>query len=182
MSKQSQLYVKEGVYQTGLRHAFSAGTAVVVNAGAFPATADKMPLSAAQSSKVLQPGASHLTAAQALVMGDISLDDANDRILLQSGVYEVEISLALLAAGTASDFSVALTTAAQAANDVVYANVTGATIAAAEQVPFRTVQYISVPSGTSRALELHVAWTTAAATGTIRPGSFLKVSRLGNVE
>jgi hypothetical protein len=174
---QFQPFRRHPVYQTSYRHAFSAAQAVVVNSGAFPATPDKIPLSTAQSVKVLEGD-----SANSLTVGNIQFDDTNDRILLDPGVYRVEIGLDLLAAGTASDFSVALTTAAQAATDVSYANVTGAVVTAPEQVPFHTVQYITVQPGSSRALELHVAWTTAGATGTIRPGSYMEVRRLGNVD
>lgn len=179
VSGQYQASRKQPVYQTSLRHAFNTGGApgqpVTVNAGAFPATGDKIPLSAAQSSKVLE-----FDGANSLLIGNITLDDANDRIILEPGVYEVEVSLTLLAAGTASDFSVALTTAAQAATDVAYASVTGATIAAGEQVPFHTLQHLTVTA--IRALELHVAWTSGGATGNIRPGSYIRVKRLGNID
>lgn len=174
--KQKQKYVDEPVYQTALRHAFSAAVTPIVAAagGTFPVVGTKIALSAAQSSKVMQPGGLAITA------GDIALDDANDRILLEPGVYEVEVSLALVEGGTDSDFHVALTTAAAAANDVEYENVRGAVVPTTTSVHFHTVQHITVTA--ARALELHVAWQTAGATGTIRPGSFLKVTRLGNVE
>jgi len=181
-SKQAQKYTKEAAYQTALRHAFNAAVTPTVAAagGTFPVVGTKIPLSAAQSSKVMQPFQGTLTAAQALLIGDISLDDANDRILLEPGQYEVEVSLHLVEAGTDSDFHVALTTAAAAANDVEYENVRGAVTLSASSAPFHTVQHLIVTA--SRALELHVAWQTAGATGTIRPGSFIKVTRLGNVE
>ncbi len=176
MGKQTQKSVSESVYQTALRHAFSAAVAPTVAAagGTFPVVGTKIALSAAQSSKVMQPFGLGLT------LGDISLDDANDRILLEPGVYEVEVSLHLVENGTDSDFHVALTTAAAAAVDVEYENVRGAVTLSASSAPFHTVQHLTVTA--ARALELHVAWQTAGATGTIRPGSFLKVTRLGNVE
>lgn len=176
MGKQSQKFVKEPVYQTALRHAFSAAVSPTVAAagGTFPVVGTKIPLSAAQSSKAMQPFGLGLT------LGDISLDDANDRILLEPGQYEVEVSLHLVENGTDSDFHVALTNAAAAAVDVEYENVRGAVTLSASSAPFHTVQHLVVTA--ARALELHVAWQTAGATGTIRPGSFLKVTRLGNVE
>jgi len=182
MGKQTQAFVKEGVYHTRLRHAFSAAVTPTVAAagGTFPVVGTKIPLSAAQTSKVMQPGAGSWTAAELLVRGDVSLDDANDRILLEPGVYRVEIGLHLVEAGTDSDFHVALTTAAAAANDVEYENVRGAVTLSASSAPFHTVQYITVTA--ARALELHVAWQTAGATGTIAKGSFFEVTRVGNVE
>lgn len=175
-SKQRQRYSDEAVYETQLRHAFSAAVTPIVAAagGTFPVAGTKIALSAAQSSKVMQPYGLGLTA------GDISLDDANDRILLEPGVYEVEISLTLQEAGTDSDFHVALTNAAAAAVDVEYENVMGAVLLTASSGKFHTVQHLTVTA--ARALELHVAWQTAGATGTIRPGSFLRVKRLGNIE
>jgi len=174
--KQFQKFVNEPVYRTSLRHAFNAAVTPTVAAagGTFPVVGTKIALSAAQSSKVMQPGGLGLTA------GDVSLDDANDRILLEPGQYEVEVSLHLVENGTDSDFHVALTTAAAAAVDVEYENVRGAVTLSASSAPFHTVQHLVVTA--ARALELHVAWQTAGATGTIRPGSFLRVTRVGNVE
>jgi hypothetical protein len=180
MGKQSQLFIKEAVYQTRLRHAFSAAVQPVANiaaGGTFPAVATKLALSAAQSSRVLQP---HGITSLASGNGSISLDDANDRIMLEPGVYRVDIGLCLLGAGGASDFHVGLTTAAAAANDVEYETILGANLAIGATAPFHSVQYITVTS--ARALELHAAWVAAAATGTIRPGSYIEVTRVGNVE
>lgn len=181
-SRQFQKYVAEPVYPVSLRHAFSAAVTPTVAAagGTFPVAGTKIALSAAQSSKVMQPGAGVLSAAQILVMGDVSLDDANDRILLEPGVYRVEIGLHLVEAGTDSDFHVALTTAAAAAVDVEYENVRGAVTLSASSAPFNTVQYLVVTA--ARALELHVAWQTAGATGTIAKGSYFEVVRIGNTE
>lgn len=176
MSRQFQQFVREPVYQTRLRHAFSAAVTPTVAAagGTFPVVGTKIALSAAQSSKVMQPFGLGLTG------GDISLDDTNDRILLEPGVYRVELSLALVEGGTDSDFGVALTTAAAAAVDVEYESVRGAVLPTGSSEHFSTVQYITVTA--ARALELHVAWHTAGASGTIRPGSFIEVTRVGNLE
>jgi len=176
MGKQRQRFVNDSAYQTQLRHAFSAAVAPTVAAagGTFPVVGTKIPLSAAQSAKAMQPFGLGLTG------GDVSLDDTNDRILLEPGVYRVEVSLLLVEAGTDSDYHVALTTAAAAAVDVEYENVHGAVLLSASSSHFHTVQYLTVT--TARALELHVAWQTAGATGTIRPGSYLEVVRIGNVE
>jgi hypothetical protein len=173
--KQGQPYTREPVYQVSLRHAFSAAVSPTVTAaGSFPSTADKIALSAAQSSKIMSPFGLGLTA------GDLSLDDANDRILLEPGVYRVEVGLLLVENGTDSDYHVALTTAAQAATDVSYTNVHGAVMLSASSSHFHTVQYLTVTA--ARALELHVAWQTVGATGTIRPGSFIEVRRVGNID
>lgn len=176
MGKQSQKFLSEPVYPVCLRHAFSAAVTPIVAAagGTFPVVGTKIALSAAQSSKAMSPSGLGLTA------GDISLDDANDRILLEPGQYRVEIDLALVEAGTDSDFGVALTNAAAAAVDVEYESVRGAVLPTGSSHHFHTVQYLTVTA--ARALELHVAWHTAAATGTIRPGSYIEVRRLGNVE
>lgn len=175
-SKQRQRYSDEAVYQTLFLHRFSAAVTPTVAAagGTFPAVGTKIALSAAQSSKAMQPYGLGLTG------GDVSLDDTNDRINLEPGVYEVEISLHLVEAGTDSDFGVALTTAAAAAVDVEFEAVRGAVTLSASSAPFHTKYILTVTS--ARALELHVAWHTASATGTIRPGSFIAVKRLGNVE
>lgn len=184
MSRQSQRFVKEAAYPLSFRHAFSAAVTPSNNnagGGAFPAVGTKIALSAAQSSKVMQPGLSTLSAAAALVLGDVSLDDTNDRILLEPGIYRVQVSLLLLGATVASDFHVGLSTAAAAVVDVEYEAVLGgANLAAGANAHFSTVQYLSVTA--ARALELHVAWSAATATGTIRPGSVIEVRRLGNLE
>lgn len=174
-SKQRQRYLDEPVYQTSLVHRFSAAVSPsVVAAGSFPSAGSKIALSAAQSSKVMQPFGLGLTG------GDISLDDANDRINLEPGVYEVEIALQLQEAGVDSDFGVALTQAAAASPDLELDAVLGNVLLSASSTGFKTVVHLTVTS--ARVLELHVAWHTAGATGTIRPGSYLKVTRLGNVE
>ncbi len=175
MGKQYQANVKEPVYKTQFLHRFSAAvTPTVVAAGSFPSAGSKIALSAAQSSKAMQPFGLGLTA------GDISLDDTNDRINLQPGVYEVEISLQLVEAGTDSDFGVAITQAAAATPDLELDAVLGAVALSASSPHFHTKVFLTVTS--ARVLELHVAWHTASATGTIRPGSFLQIKRLGNVE
>jgi len=174
--KQYQPFTKEPVYQVSLRHAFSAAVTPTVAAagGTFPVAGTKIALSAAQSSKALSPFGLGLTS------GDLSLDDANDRILLEPGVYRVDVSLLLVENGTDSDYHVALTTAAAAAVDVEYENVHGAVVLTNSSSHFHTVQYLVVTA--SRALELHVAWQTAGATGTIRPGSYIEVRRMGNID
>lgn len=176
MARQSQKYLDESVYPVTLRHAFSTAVApTVVAAGSFPSAGSKIALSTAESQKVMGPiGGTSLTS------GDISLDDTNDRILLEPGVYEVEVGLMLTAAGTDSDFGVALTAAAAATPDVEYDDVNGAVVPATESVSFNTKQLITVTA--ARALELHVAWHTAGQTGTLKKGSFISVKRLGNVE
>lgn len=175
-SRQFQKYRAEPVYRTNFRHAFSAAVSPTVAAagGTFPVAGTKIALSAAQSSKAMQPDGLSLTG------GDISLDDANDRILLEPGQYEVEVSIEIKENGTDSDYHVALTTAAAAAVDVEYENILGAVLLSASQSHFHTVQHLVVTA--SRALELHVAFQTAGATGTIRPGGYIKVTRIGNVE
>lgn len=175
MGRQSQAYVREPVYPTTLLHRFSAPvTPTVVAAGSFPSAGSKIALSAAQSAKALQPFGLGLTG------GDISLDDTNDRINLQPGVYEVEVSLLLKEGGTDSDYGVALTQAAAASPDLELDNVEGAVVLTGSTTHFQTKALLTVTA--ARALEVHVAWHTAGATGTIRPGSFLLVRRLGNVE
>lgn len=178
-SKQFERYLHEPVYQTRLRHAFSAAVTPTVAAagGTFPVAGTKIALSAAQSSRVMQP---HGITSLASGNGSISLDDANDRIMLEPGIYRVEIGLLLKEAGTDSDYHVALTTAAAAATDVEYENIEGAVVLSGSSASWHSVQYLTVTA--ARALELHVAWQTAGATGTIRPGSFIEVTRLGNVE
>ena len=177
MSRQSQKYLNESVYPVTLVHSFSAAVTPIVAAagGTFPVVGTKIALSAAQSSKAMGPlGATSLTS------GDISLDDANDRILLEPGVYEVEVRLTLVEAGTDSDFGVALTNAAAAAVDVERESILGAVALTGSSIGWGMKHLLTVTA--ARALELHVAWHTAAATGTIRPGSFISVKRLGNVE
>ena len=175
MGKQYQRFTKEPVYQTRLLHRFSAAvTPAVVAAGSFPSAGDLIPLSAAQSVKALSPGGLGLTS------GDLSLDDAGDQIELQPGVYEVEVSLHFVEAGTDSDYGVALTAAAAATPDLELDAVNGAVVLSSSGSHFHTKALLTVT--TARALELHVAWHTAGATGTIRPGSFIQVTRLGNIE
>lgn len=173
--KQYQPFVKEPVYQTRYLHRFSAAvTPTVVAAGSFPSAGSKIALSAAQSSKVMSPGGLGITA------GAISLDDTNDRIQLDPGVYEVEISLLLKEGGTDSDYGVALTLAAAATPDLELDAVEGAVLLTGSSTHFHTKVHLTVTA--ARVMELHVAWHTAGATGTIRPGSFVGVTRLGNVE
>lgn len=173
--KQYQPYSKEPVYPTLFLHRFSAAvTPTVVAAGSFPAAGSKIALSAAQSSQAMKPGGLAITA------GSVSLDDANDRINLEPGVYEVEVSLLLKEGGVDSDYGVALTQAAAASPDLELDAVEGAVVLTASSTHFHTKAILTVTA--ARALELHVAWHTAGATGTIRPGSFIAVKRLGNVE
>jgi len=173
--RQYEPFTKEPVYPTTLLHRFSAAvTPTVVAAGSFPAAGSKIALSAAQSSKALSPKGLSLT------QGSISLDDANDRINLEPGVYEVEVSLLLQEGGTDSDFGVALTQAAAATPDLELDAIQGAVLLSASSTGFHTKVLLTVTS--ARVLELHVAWHTAGATGTIRPGSYIQVTRLGNVE
>ena len=177
MSKQSQAFVKESVYQTVLVHNFDSPVALAVNTGAFPATADKVVLSAASVVRAMQPfGISSIASGN----GSISLDDANDRIMLEPGVYEVEVSAALQDVGVDSNFSVALTTAAQASNDVSLASVSSTILTAGQVYSLHLKRLLVVTA--PRALELHLAAVTASGAISMRAGSFLSVKRLGNIE
>jgi len=176
VSGQYQAHRKQPVYQTRLNHVFSAAvTPTVVAAGSFPSVGSKIALSAAQSAKALD-----WDGKNSLLVGSITLDDANDRINLDPGVYEVEVSLLLLEAGTDSDFGVALTLAAAAAPDLELDAVLGGVLLTGSTAHFHTKKLLTVTA--ARVLELHVAWHTAGATGTIRPGSFLSIRRLGNID
>ena len=174
MGKQTQKFVNEPVYLTVLQHNFDTPVSLAVNTGTFPATGDKVALAAANVSKVMSPFGLGVTA------GDISLDDANDRILLEPGVYEVVVEASLQDAGTDSNFSFALTTAAQAANDVSLASIAVAVLTAGQQYQLSIRRQITVTS--ARALELHLAAVTSSGAISMRAGSFIRVQRLGNVE
>lgn len=172
--KQRQKFVDEPVYQTVLQHNFDTAVSLAVNTGTFPATGDKVALAAANVTKVMSPGGLGITG------GDISLDDTNDRILLEPGIYDVIVEASLQDAGTDSNFSVALTTAAQAANDVSLASVAVAVLTAGQQYQLSLRRQITVTA--ARALELHLAAVTTSGAISLRPGSYIRVQRLGNIE
>lgn len=174
-SGQYQALRKQPVYRTTFSHIFTSAVALVVNASAAPGTPDKIPLSAAQSLKVLE-----WDGRNSLLIGNITLDDANDRILLEPGVYSVGVSIQVRDTGTASELSIALTTAAQAANDLVLDSILGGTIASGAQASVAFEFPLTVTA--ARALELHVWARTGAGTLSLRPGSQLVVSRLGNID
>ena len=173
--KQYQAGVKEPVYRTSYQHVFASATALAVNTGAFPVTADLVALSAAQSTKVLEP------FGQGVTGGQIALVDASDLLFLEPGHYLVEFEGRFVDAGTNSDFSVAIAdNTATPVPDVEVENVNGVVLSTAQNIPFRISRLLTVTS--RRALGLYAAATTASGQVNIVAGSSLRITRLGNLE
>lgn len=171
--KQYQKFSSEPVYPTTFTFTLAAAANIAVNTGAFPAVGDKQVLSAAQCTKILEPDGSGVTA------GQIALDDANDKIMVEPGVYLVEYEGRFGDNGTNSDFSFAITDDTPTA-DVSIANVNGAVLSTTVVVPL--VRSVVIRATSRRAIELHLAATTAGGQVAQAAGSILRITRLGNVE
>lgn len=166
-ASQYRLHTKQPLVPVVARQEFSNGI-ISVNTGAFPAAAaaDRVAMAAASFSKVLD------------FNGDITLDDANDQLVLGPGVYEVELKLRFRDAVTDSDFSVALTDADAATNHWIQTNVHGGVLSGGLVDTVAATVLLSLPSGGR--LELHAAATTASGGVQLRAGSAVVVRRIGN--